>query len=187
MKFAFLLAALLFAGGAAAPGPRVTHAATLILGFTDGTCSGTAIAKSVVLTAEHCIVHGPLIKINGKPAEVVGEPVLDGNDHAIIRVNVQFKRWARIGGPMRQAEKVHFWGNPGGLSDQFRRGYITGFQDDWVLFDCMGWKGDSGAALFNEAGLIVGVVSVLHVQDSFQLMGAKQFRFTAEQWRAAGA
>lgn len=179
-----LLLLFTLTGAASAPVYPVTHAATLRLGFEDGTCSGTAIAQRRVLTAEHCIEGGALVKINGRPAHVTGQPVLDGNDHAILTVDVTFKQWARIGGGMYQAQALHWWGNPAGLDDLFRRGYVSGTTEGWMLIVGMGYKGDSGAALFDQHGLIVGIVSTLWVEGSFQLLGAKPLAFTVEQWKA---
>lgn len=61
MRRLALIAASLLAACSAAP---VTTPIPLLLTFSDGTCSGTAIGPHAVLTATHCF-GGPTVKLDG--------------------------------------------------------------------------------------------------------------------------
>lgn len=164
------------------------HEAVLRLEFTDGICSGTAISKDHLLTASHCLVDGPLKSINGQPCEQDGQAIEDGEDHSIIRVTCSFSVWARMGNPnLTQGERLHFWGNPGGLHDIYRAGYVMGFEEGWALVDAVVFGGDSGAGLFNWRGQVVGVVSTRWAYaETFHGMGARPMAFSREQLKEVG-
>lgn len=186
MKTAALALLLFVSGGAAAPVQPVTHAATMLLEFeneTDwGTCSATAIGPNKLLSATHCFEDGiPLVRAGGEPVAVTGR-VDDGNDHTILTVTVTFKRWARMGGLPTRGERVRIWGNPAGMRDLYREGYLSGWHDGWLMYEMPVDRGDSGAAIFNGRGLIVGMVSIVARPGQFlTLCGGKPFKFTKEQ------
>jgi hypothetical protein len=178
---------LMGASDARAPVVPVTGEAAFWIGFTDGTCSATAIGPDLILSASHCFDGGPLVKINGLPAVQVGEVIHDGSDHAIIRVTRKFPRWALIGGGLYQGQEVSFYGNPAGLSHIFRRGYVMGQEGGWFLIDAIVNRGDSGSGIFDKRGRLVSVVSTLYVQGvAFHCMGAKPLVFTREQLASVG-
>lgn len=190
MKVSAILLALALGGAsfpAFAPRMPVEKPATVWLGYTDGTCSGTYIGRDLVLTASHCSEGGPLQKVSGVPCQQVGEPINDGSDHAIIRVTCKRNRWSTLGGSLYQGEEVHWWGNPGGLSDMFRRGYVMGTEQGWFLIDARVNFGDSGSGIFDRHGHIVSTVSTLFIMgENFRGMGAKPLRFTREQLASVG-
>lgn len=201
MKAIALTLALALGGAsfaAKAPEPLATHEAALLLEFTDGSCSGTAVSAHVVLSAAHCFEGGPLVKINGKPMSVVGEIIHDGSDHVLLVVSSgpaggkgplprPFRKWAKLGGPMYQGQEVHLWGNPGGLTDMFRRGYVMGTDKGWWVTDILIFRGDSGAGIFDKSGRIVGVVSTMFASgENFHGMGAMPMKFSAEQLESVG-
>lgn len=159
----------------------------LRLTFEDGTCSGTAVGPQLVLTATHCF--GRLTHINGQPAYALRR-VDDGKDHSLVKVNVRFGAWARRGAPPEQGDRLRWLGNPGGLENVYREGYVATVIDGASLLDAQVFQGDSGSGVFNESGQLVGVVSgakVLRSQLLMQLAWLEPMRFTDKQWRAAGA
>lgn len=186
---AFLALAL---GGVSYPafGPAlpVEKPATLYLAFTDGSCSGTAVGPSLVLTAEHCLMGGPLVSVNGKPAKI-GAKLVDGQDHMLLVVQgVVFRRYATLDQrPFRQGQEVHWWGNPAGLRDQYRIGYVMGFEEGWALISAPVDSGDSGAGIFDRSGRVVGVISTkFATSENFHGMGAQPLAFTKEQLASVG-
>jgi len=186
-----LLALVLLTGGGAAipayaPNRPVEHAATFWIGMEDGSCSGAAIGPNLVISAAHCFEGGPVAKIGGRVCLMVGEPILDGNDHAIFRTTCAFRRWALFGGPLKQGQELHWWGNPLGLTDLYRKGYVMGYEDGWTLVDANVERGDSGSAIFDKHGRIVSVVSTLFVMGEFSGMGCKPFAYTREQLEELG-
>jgi S1-C subfamily serine protease len=86
------------------------------------------------------------------------------------------------------------WGNPGGLTDQFRTGYVAGQTESYgktaMTVQIPGFFGDSGSGLFNTDGEVVGVTSVLLPVEYqgvvFYLMGYFPIVFTKEQLDEVG-
>lgn len=131
-----------------------------------GTCSGTLVGASVLLTASHCFDGGDdLIAINYVPVNVVRVQE-DGADHALVTVDHVFSHWAPIGAMPSQGAPVFFYGNPLRRSDLLRRGYISGDDGAIVYIDITIGPGDSGAGIFNEAGELVGVVTGFGSSDA---------------------
>ena len=70
-----------------------------------------------------------------------------------------------------------------GETDYLRVGTRIGSRKDSEVYDLNVWPGDSGAAIFNSRGQIVGVVSSMSLP--FHTMMAHPFAFTRKQWREA--
>lgn len=163
----------------------------LRLDMTGGTCSGTAVAKDVILTAAHCLQEeNSLSFVNNIPVVTI-ETIEDGSDHVLIRISgLEFKRWAKIGPLPEQADRVRWIGNPDGLSNMYREGYIVRVDKERIYIDAQGWMGDSGAGLFNDRGRLVGVLSGVEGWElahfSFQLTVAYPLNFTPEQLKKMG-
>lgn len=133
---------------------------SVLVAFTDGGhCTGTKIARDTVLIAAHCLAPQlAAVILDGTPAPVVGI-VRGPGDQARIRVAADLGRHAALGDSPRQGDEVFIFGNPGDHRDQLRRGYISGTREDGlILAQLPVWKGDSGAAVFNERGQVVAVV-----------------------------
>lgn len=159
-----------------------------------GGCTATAIAPHALLTAEHCDLKpfdedglprdGSPVKLfvdrTGKPNyfewtpyQIVGK-LYDGSDHMILLVSgPAFKNIMPYGAPMApyQGEHILWWGNPAGIRDQLREGYIMGSQQDqpvpfqkqgqqmWMA-DAPAIPGDSGSAIIDATdGHLVGIVT----------------------------
>lgn len=73
-----------------------SHRTTLALRMDDGTCSGTAVGRHVVLTASHCLVGQSHLAIDGK-AVAVKKIISDGHDHSLVVVDRTFDHWAFVG------------------------------------------------------------------------------------------
>ena len=185
MKILCFLLALLITGCAEAH-PRDY---ALRLEFEQGgVCSGTAVGERLVLTASHCWQAGRLVKINGQPAYAL-RIKHDGADHALVRVTVEFDRWARMGKEPVQGDRVRWIGQPAGMPGIYREGYFAGWRDGSMVFDAAAWGGDSGAGIMDRQGRIVGVLSGMYRWSNlagfdFQLTFANPLAFTREDWEA---
>lgn len=164
------------------------HKYALRVKLDDSVCSGTAVGRNLVLTAEHCFKHGPeVVSVDGKRVEVL-ERVSDGQDHVLVRVSVTFDRWAAIGPPPVQGQSVRWVGQPGAMADVYRIGYVAKVDGEAIYIDGTSYRGDSGAGLFDNKGRLVGVLMgalLMGVGDmhTMQLTMAKPLAFTAAQWR----
>jgi S1-C subfamily serine protease len=162
-------------------------------------CSATAIGPHAVLVADHC-VEGDVraVELGDRTVNVVSV-IRDGADHALVIVEADFKRWAKVGKPPRPGDEVYFQGIPRDFGKLLRFGRVSGWgtlpdaEADPVLsqpilyVDIQVAPGDSGAGLFNHRGELVGVVSIQTWQGTgpANFMGSLAFRFTPEQWRQA--
>jgi hypothetical protein len=181
----------------AQPYARV-HAATHTLTIGKYTCSATGVGHHTLLSASHCFESEPKsMLVDGEACDV--QAVLhDGNDHALVTVSCYQRRIVHMGSPVMTGESVFVFGNPEGVTDQLRVGRASGY---WTLpkefwsdapvyrlqfqaFDFNGGPGDSGAAIFNDYGQIVGVVSIgtWFITAPVQFIGAYPLAFSDEQW-----
>jgi S1-C subfamily serine protease len=160
---AALLTAVLALAAAACQQPDIhdqVRAATVRVEFADNVCSGTAIGPQEILTATHCIRVGVPLRIDGKEVDYTVQQN-DGRDHVVLTVTEIRKVYARIGEAPKTGDIVFIWGQPLGLENILRYGRVAGKRGRDYLFDINAIQGDSGAAIFNRRGEIVGIVSAV--------------------------
>lgn len=173
-----------------------------------GTCSATAIGPHAILSAAHCDPNGNAalvefltgekpkhrtsMKIDETNVEIVGS-IFDGQDHVIrLLSGITFARYARFSQlHLEQGDKFFLYGEPADNWGALRHGYVMSVVNTdegyLALLDLNGYYGDSGAAMFNWQGDIVGTVNFVKTypsdgpdpQDSteFKMMGAPDFGF----------
>lgn len=203
-----LLALVLLAtAGCAVAGPPYgrVRLATFSLGVPGGTCSATAVGRYTLLTATHCVSDGAMaVTVNGKQCEVF-KIVNDGHDHALLVISRDCPQahTASFGREPLIGESVFCWGSPGSFQHMLRTGFMVGrgtMPKDWgdddpiyknpaMFFTGAFAHGDSGAALFDKWGHIVGVVSFgtgPETSPSNLFMGSFSLSFTADQMTEAG-
>ena len=171
-----------------------------------GECTATAISPHALLTADHCIndledewkqwVDPPDTPHRSDTSPYSVERVEeDGADHVILLVT----------GPMFTAtvpysaalpvigEQVHWVGCPDGLRGLYREGAVVGplaaqadadiMQPVWVV-QAPAIPGDSGSAVWDEDGHLVGIVSYTMPGA---MMGMYRMQFSDEQIAAANS
>lgn len=191
--------------------PSTTErAAAVRLDFVGGSmCSGYAVAPNVFVTAAHCLMPGAELETMnslGRPAEPAKLlHTIRAADHAFVVTDYTFTHYApvvRMDPTLpHQGEKIHYWGNPLGIPDQYREGYVTGYclmticfpglaeSMGWTLatqtalLDIMGQRGDSGAGVLNADGELIGTISLIQHRfpAPFVPMGMVAFSFTDAQ------
>ena len=148
---------------------------------TKAGCTAYAVGPHTLLTAEHCMLpHETLYIDQAKdnlifPSEI-SAIYYDHQDHVLLDLPHQnFKNYVVYDPttyqPPTMGERVHFWGSPKGIRDQFRQGYVTGEDDNkesgaldidapLYLIAVATVGGDSGSVVFDDAdGHIVGIVT----------------------------
>ncbi len=185
-----ILALLMLSAGCgcvSVPNPETAAASAVRIETGDKVCSATAIRSHVLLTALHCLdgEQGELT-IDGKPAKwsLIAK---DAKDHALIHVDQKMAAVAKFGPKPERGAPLTKYGNPMGLKGLVIYGRVAGYMADGTLLaDMTGYRGDSGAAIFDSQGRIVGVVSAIGGRDAFYLVAAFPLAFTAEDWARAG-
>jgi hypothetical protein len=162
-------------------------------------CSATAVDEHVLLTAKHCDLPNADLFLDGSPTPIqVSDKIFDGRDHMLLvmpgahftaHIVLDMDKYAA---PM-QGEGVYMWGNPDGVNNQYRIGYVTGTvvmpedeiapgQPIWIL-DLNVEHGDSGSAIYsaNDGRLVLVTTYSISFRGGSRFAGAYALHFTQEQ------
>lgn len=149
----------------------------------DMVCSATAVGRFSLLTARHCLSGSEgQITIDGKPSswKLIAE---DGKDHVLIAVSLRQAAFATVGPRPARGDVLVKYGNAMGLKGLMIYGRVAGYlADGSMLIDATSYRGDSGSAVFDSRGRIVGVVSAIGGRDAFYLAVAFPLAFSAADW-----
>lgn len=157
------------------PAYRLGLESTVVVSMKFGNCTGVIVGEYTLLTASHCLdgageIVGVTTFANGRflsYANTARVIVDDGNDHAMIQMNGRlYGRAAKMASMPAPGTPVYVYGHPSGLRYQLRIGYVIGQMQGGrphnKLFHTLGldiWHGDSGGAIYDAQGNVVGMVS----------------------------
>lgn len=155
-----------------------------------GNGSGIIIdSEGIIITNSHVIVDSSKIKVkllstlNTYDAEIIGRD--SKTDLAVIKISADERLIpAELGNSdyVQLGEQVMAIGNPGGLSGSITGGYVsglnrmiktdsTGYEMNCIQTDAAISPGNSGGALVNMYGQIIGITSSKYVNSSFEGLG----------------
>jgi hypothetical protein len=160
-------------------------------------CTANVIGPHALLTAQHCDLAGATVRLDGsKEDHQIVEKEYDGHDHMILIVDGVYFDDKIDYHPhqVTQGQQVYFWGNPQGIHDQYREGIATGmvaFDGDELVHDGTPVQlfmmdtqpGDSGSAIFNTDGDLVGIVTYGVFDGMFA--GSYSLNFSKQQIQRA--
>lgn len=190
-KLLFLVSVLLLASATSVAGPLQKARSTQVVLSTveqGNLCGGTAVGRHTILTADHCVLaaEGEML-VDGQRADlkVIAR---DGKDHVLLSTKLSLPNVAKIGAPPLVGDDVFLFGPAHGLAPVLlRRGYYSGRASDqsgqtWNLFDLEIINGDSGSAIFNSKGEIIGTLSIiLSLGDArWRMAGTMPYAFSKQ-------
>lgn len=161
-------------------------------------CTATAVGPHTLVSAHHCWIEGAKLYLDGDKTPHTVSAMFDSRDTMLLIVpDVTFTHLdsfsPRNYAPV-QGEVIHFYGNPAGVVDQYRIGYVTGHDkdtDDGVAPGQAFWiaaapvvGGDSGSLILDSKGQVLGVLTYGIFQGKF--FGFFSPTFTPEQLQQAG-
>ena len=121
----------------------------LVLLISLNNCSGFILNDNQVLTAGHCSEESI---INGMPIK----PIKVNKWLDVMLVKAQVKGKAKFA-DAKLGEAIYIVGFTGDLRI-LTRGHVAGFKDEYLYLDILTLKGESGAAVYNLKGQVVGMV-----------------------------
>lgn len=173
----------------------------------NNSCTATKVGPHTLLTATHCIDDDDTVRIEEPKSLMIDgnrtsvkRYVHDGYDHTLIEVNDTYNDYAHVARRPAVGANVFVWGNSE-FDEILRRGYIVGYQaspsrdagerwpGEWMLIDLLIAGGDSGSAVFNQQGEVVGVISFVYSWDNrgsgamARLAASTRFNFDADEIR----
>jgi hypothetical protein len=140
-------------------------------------CSGVLVSATQVVTAAHCAPEGAVILATdaaGEMALMGVEVLLPGQD--LVRLEALegtggFTAPARleVAPPAQVDDRVCI--APAVPRHDHKCGRVQGEQEGYVLFDAIVEHGNSGGGVYDDAGRLVGIVSILYTAQNGQIIG----------------
>jgi hypothetical protein len=197
---------------------KAMHWIAMIDGANGAGCTAYAIAPHVLLTAEHCNLPVDVVLVDPTGvidhntanqsvfAHAIAEKVYDHKDHMLLVVPNETFKDTVIYDPSTyrvpiQGEEAYSWGNPNGIRDQYRQGYVMGIVNESVpnvnedtpdnapvypmyLFNWFAMGGDSGSVVFSKSDNRILTVVTYGIVDG-HAMGGFALEFTEKEVQQA--
>lgn len=146
---------------------------TVVVEMASGSCTGVIESDYVLVTATHCLAKGNGVEYvttydggrftrYANPGRIIYN---DGADHVKVRMEYKLRgRHAKLVPMPPPGSPIYVYGHPADTRYQLRLGRVQGqyrAAND-VLYDVIDievWHGDSGGAIFDRHGNVVGLVS----------------------------
>lgn len=128
-----------------------------------GVCSGSFIdGRGDILTAGHCAANAESIEVltyDGRRYNAVIVATTSLHDLALLHIDRLNTAHFTIAKTVTRGEKIFILGSSLALTSTLSTGVIAKLDGDWTLLDCGVLPGNSGSAVYNEAGEMVGVAT----------------------------
>ena len=166
---------------------RVSHKVVFLdaKGEPEGTCTGTAIGPNALLTGEHCNSEGnKMVRLDlATEKHNILDWEFDGRDHVIYLFDGSpFTNYetVKVSSEAVLAETITFYGNDEGSYPAIPHyGKVKDCEDpsdldadaEQFCFNAPVYPGDSGSAVYNVRGEIVGLITYRHTAEDGTLSG----------------
>jgi len=126
-------------------------------------CSGAFIDNTGdIITAGHCAAEAANIEVvtyDQRHYKAVVVATSSIHDLALIHIDRLNTAFFRPAPKVERGEKVFILGSPLGITDSLSTGIIAKLDGDIILVDCGALPGNSGSAVYNVDGQLVGVLT----------------------------
>ncbi len=128
---------------------------------TRAICSGSFVTNNgYILTAKHCTEGAAQIMVATNDGQEYQASVMaqsPSQDLAVIRIDRRNTPFFRLAETSEQGQAIHTYGSPLGITGTYTTGVIARMNGDVTYLDCGVLPGNSGGAVFNDDGEMVGV------------------------------
>lgn len=125
-------------------------------------CSGSFINPyGHILTAGHCVRDAAEIQVITYDKQIYEATIVatsSVHDLALIHIDKLSKDYFPLASEVSRGEKIFIVGSPLGITDTLSTGVIAKLSGDRTLIDCSALPGNSGSAVFDKEGKLVGVL-----------------------------
>lgn len=132
-----------------------------------GVCSGFFIdAMGDIVTAGHCAQKAASIEIQTSEGKLYQARILgisDIHDIALLHIDAINTPYFVPASSVTQGEPVWILGSPLGVTNTLSTGIIAKLSGDVTFLDCSVLPGNSGSAVVNDEGKVVGVATAVAV------------------------
>ncbi len=128
-----------------------------------GVCSGSFIDDhGDIITAGHCAQNAESIEVltyDGRRYNAIIVATTAVHDLALLHIDRLNTAHFNPASTVVRGEKVYILGSPLAITGTLSTGVVAKLAGDWTLLDCSVLPGNSGSAVYDENGDMVGVAT----------------------------